>query len=111
MIGLVRSITSHHITSESLVNASRLIKKGKIFDLSIPLGASGPAIGGGGRMNPIHLMGITPSDTHILKHILTPPDMLVADDWITMPLHDDRIFTDYDRARVTATIVSWVNSA
>lgn len=78
--------TLNHITSSALVDAGKLIKKGRIFDLSIPLGANGPAVGGGGRVNPIHLMGITPSDTHILKHILTPPDMLVADDWITMPL-------------------------
>ena len=78
--------TLNHITATSLVDASKLIKKGKIFDLSIPLGSNGPATGAGGRVNPIHLMGITPGDTHILKHIVTPPDMLVADDWITMPL-------------------------
>ncbi len=78
--------TLNLIESRSVVEAAKLIRKGKMFDLSIPLGANGPAIGGGGRVNPIHLMGITPSDTHILKHVVTPPDMLVADDWITMPL-------------------------
>jgi kynurenine formamidase len=78
--------TLNHIAADAVIRASKLIQKGKIFDLSIPLGASGPAIGGGGRVNPIHLMGITPGDTHILNHFLTPKDMIIADDWITMPL-------------------------
>jgi kynurenine formamidase len=78
--------TLNHISPEALVGAGGLIKKGKIFDLSIALGSNGPAIGVGGRINPIHLMGITPGDTQIMNHILTPQDMIIADDWITMPL-------------------------
>jgi kynurenine formamidase len=82
--------TLNHITSDTIVNASRLIRRGRIFDLSIPLGANGPAIGGGGRVNPIHLMGITPGDSHALSslqdHPSNPQDMIITDDWITMPL-------------------------
>ena len=78
--------TLNHITAESLINASKLIKKGRLFDLSLPFGSNGPSNGAGGRVNPIHLMGLTPGDTHILNHVLTPPDMIITDDWITMPL-------------------------
>ena len=78
--------TLNHITSDALVNSGRLIKKGKIFDLSLPLGATGPANAAGGRSNPIHMMSITPADTHILNSFVTPKDTIVADDWITMPL-------------------------
>ena len=78
--------TLNLIESRSVVDAVKLIKKGKLFDLSIPLGANGPAMGQEGRFNPIHLMGITPADTHILNHIKTPSNTVVSDDWITMPL-------------------------
>lgn len=78
--------TLNYITPDALVNSSRLIKTGKIFDLSLPLGANGPAAAAGGRSNPIHLMGITPGDTPILNAFVTPKDTIVADDWITMPL-------------------------
>lgn len=78
--------TLNHITTEALINASKLIKKGRIFDLSLPFGSNGPSTGAGGRVNPIHLMGLTPGDTQILNHVVTPPDMIIADDWITMPL-------------------------
>ncbi|TPG32574.1 cyclase family protein [Mycolicibacterium hodleri] len=78
--------TLNHITPDAVVSASQLIKQGKIFDLSIPLGANGPAAAAGGRSNPIHLMSITPGDTHILNSFVSPTDVIVADDWITMPL-------------------------
>ena len=78
--------TLNHITAQTLVEAGRLIRKGKMFDLSVALGANGPSIGGGGRVNPIHLMGITPGDSQRLQGIVYPPELIVADDWITMPL-------------------------
>lgn len=78
--------TLNHITDHRLVQASRLVKRGKIFDLSLQLGSSGPAPGRGGRVNPVHFMSITPSDTHITNSLVVPENVIVTDDWIAMPL-------------------------
>ena len=78
--------TLNFLTDRTIIDAGKLIKKGRLFDLSVPLGSSGPSIGGGGRVNPIHLMGITPADKSRLHGIVEPYDLIVADDWITMPL-------------------------
>ena len=48
--------TLNHIQAEDIVAASGLVKKGRIFSLSIPVDENGPQTGGFGRFNPIHLM-------------------------------------------------------
>lgn len=77
--------TLNHITEESLVGASRLVKRGVIFDLGIKLGSGGPSPNLGGRTNPIHHMSMMPGDT-LMADLMTPEGVIVADDWITMPL-------------------------
>ena len=55
--------TLNYITPEDVVAASRLVKRGKIFALGMPLGASGPQRGlFGKRWNPIHTMLATGTD-------------------------------------------------
>jgi kynurenine formamidase len=78
--------TLNHITPEAVVRASRLIRRGQSFDLSIPLGKTGPAIGKGGRINPVHLMSITPEDTDFFQKAIIPGETIVSDDWVTLPL-------------------------
>lgn len=78
--------TLNLITADHVAGAGKLIRKGKIFDLSIALGANGPAIGTAGRLNPVHHMIMTPADAHLLGHMVTPPDVVFTDDWIAMPL-------------------------
>lgn len=48
--------TVNLITPDAITSAALEIKTGRVFSLSIPLGASGPQRGNYGRFNPIHLM-------------------------------------------------------
>ena len=48
--------TLNLVEPDHVVAASRLIRAGRTFSLSIPVGDSGPQTGGFGRFNPIHLM-------------------------------------------------------
>src|SRR5215210_8175346 len=58
MSGTLNYVESHHI-----VEAGKLIKKGKVFALGIPLDRNGPQTGlFGGRFNPIHQMLATGTD-------------------------------------------------
>lgn len=72
--------TLNHVTPERVLAASRSIRSGKVFELSLPLGRVGPQVNGGVRNNPIHVMTILPGD------IDSPDGLTVADDMITMPL-------------------------
>ena len=78
--------TLNHITPERLVAAARLVRTGKLFDLGLPLGADGIQIGLVGRINPVHTMSMTPHDSHTHDLKLRPEGMIVADDYIYMPL-------------------------
>jgi hypothetical protein len=53
--------TLNFITPERLIEAARLVKRGKVFDLGIPMDSSGPQLGGI-RINPVHLMSETGQD-------------------------------------------------
>jgi hypothetical protein len=50
--------TLNFITSQMICDAARLVRRGKVFSLAIPLDESGPwnASNRSGRFNPIHLM-------------------------------------------------------
>lgn len=51
--------TLNHVRPEDIVAASKLVRDGRAFSLSIPLDDKGPQTGGAGgfgRFNPIHLM-------------------------------------------------------
>jgi len=48
--------TLNHIQPSDVVAAAGLVRSGRVFSLSIPVGESGPQTGGFGRFNPIHLM-------------------------------------------------------
>jgi kynurenine formamidase len=72
--------TLNHITTQDLVDAGKLIRTGKLFDLGIPVNAQGIQMGGV-RINPVHLMSITPLD---LKG--REDGLIVADDYIFMAL-------------------------
>jgi kynurenine formamidase len=55
--------TLNFVTPEDIVNAAKLVKKGKAFSLGIPLDQNGPQTGlFGGRFNPIHQMLATGTD-------------------------------------------------
>jgi kynurenine formamidase len=71
--------TLNHITPERLIAAAALVKKGKILDMGLAVGAMGIQPATGARTNPIHLMNITSLDALI-------KDVVIADDYIIMPL-------------------------
>lgn len=73
--------TTNLITPECIVNAASLIRTGKVFDLGIPFGSSGPQTGAGGRINPILLVSETGADQEAF-----PGSFHYADDYIFMPL-------------------------
>jgi kynurenine formamidase len=102
--------TLNFITPEQVVAASRCIKTGKLFELSIPLGADGPQTGLGGRVNPLHFLTVMPTDDLQLGDGLN-----ISDDFISMPLqgatqwdslahvgYDDRFYNDVPVDAVTA---------
>lgn len=71
--------TMNLITPDHIVAASRLIRKGNVFDLSIPLDARGPQ-NGSDRINPIRLMTETGADQ------VFPGGFRYADDYVFMAL-------------------------
>ena len=72
--------TLNHITSARVAAAAHGVKSGRIIQLGLPIRANGPQTGNWGRINPVHLMSVTPSDV--------PPgaSIMFADDFIFMPL-------------------------
>ena len=73
--------TLNFITPERIVEAARLVRTGKTFELSIPVGADGPQTGLGGRVNPLHFMTVMPTDDLHLSGGIN-----ISDDFISMPL-------------------------
>ena len=71
--------TVNLITSDRSVAASRLVRRGAVFDLGIPFDASGPQPGGG-RINPVRLMSETGAQQEF------PGAFHYADDFVFMPL-------------------------
>ena len=75
--------TLNHVTPADIVAAGKLISRGKIFALGIPLGASGPQRGlFGKRWNPIHTMLATGTDALAGRQ----ERLLYADDALNMPI-------------------------
>jgi kynurenine formamidase len=75
--------TLNNITAEDVVNAAKLIRRGKVFALGIPLGPTGPQRGlFGKRWNPIHTMLATGTDALAGRQ----PRLSYADDAINMPV-------------------------
>ena len=101
--------TTNLITRERVVAAARLVRTGKVFDLGIPFGDSGPQTGGGIRQNPLHFMTATgEAQDHM------PGGFRYADDYVVMPLqcatqwdalshvfYDDQLYNGYPASDVT----------
>ena len=73
------------VTPEAIVAAARLVRRGKVFPLGLPLDQKGPQAGlWGGRWNPIHTMLATGTDAVAGKHDQTP-GLRYADDALHLP--------------------------
>jgi kynurenine formamidase len=102
--------TLNFIGPDDVVAAAGRVRSGKTFDLSIPVGANGPQTGLGGRINPLHVMTVMPTDDLGLGD-----GVRVSDDFIAMPLqgvtqwdslahvgYDERFYNDVPVHAVTS---------
>jgi len=101
--------TLNHVSPEDIVNASALVKRGKVFSLALPFDQNGPqnAGGWGGRFNPVHTMLATGTDAVTGQQGLKYGGY--ADDMVSMPLqcgtqwdglghvfYGDKMYNGYD---------------
>jgi kynurenine formamidase len=73
--------TVNFITPEVVRRAAACVRRGVVFSLALPLGAEGPQIGQGGRVNPLHVMTATEG-----RLGPEPDGPRYADDMVVMPL-------------------------
>jgi kynurenine formamidase len=107
--------TLNHVTPDDIVNAGKLIKKGKTFALGLSL--KEPIQSGlfGGRWNPIHTMLATGTDAVAGNQDVPFPYLRYADDAINMPCQastqwdalchiflDDKMYNGFDAKLVDA---------
>jgi len=91
--------TLNYITPEKIVDAAKLVRKGRTIPLSIPIDAYGPQGAHGFRRNPIHIMSVDGGDENIARHLegwggsteaqiceFWKGPMRFNDDYIIMPL-------------------------
>lgn len=105
--------TLNHTTPEDIVAAGRLIRRGQVFAMGLPLDSQGPQSGlFGGRWNPIHTMLATGTDA-VAGRFDTTNKLRFADDAINMPVQaathwdslghiflDDKMYGGRDARRV-----------
>lgn len=78
--------TLNFVSAEMVIEASKLIRKGQVFGLGIPLDGNGPQRGlFGGRWNPIHTMLVTGTDA-IAGTLDETAKIRYADDALNMPV-------------------------
>src|SRR5215831_4186661 len=109
--------TLNYATPDTLAAAARLVTRGAVFALGIPLQREGPQSGTRARFNPIHAMFRDGGDAP-----KTPAEVAAAqgyggsDDWIVMPLQcvtqwdslahifdSGKMYNGYDAALVTSS--------
>lgn len=107
--------TLNYITPEKIVQAARLVRKGKVFSLSIPMDGNGPQTGGIRRFNPMGFMLRDGRDTVAGSIMGYPPGYGGADDVVMMPTHgsthwdalahsfwDGKMYNGYDASLVSS---------
>lgn len=107
--------TLNNVSPEDIVDAGRLIRKGRVFALGLSL--KEPIQSGlfGGRWNPIHTMLATGTDAKSGNQDQPFPYLRYADDAINMPcqastqwdalchiFHDDKMYNGFDATLVDA---------
>jgi len=48
--------SANYVTSEKVLAAAGLVRRGRVFSLALPLDSEGPMTGSLGRINPVHVM-------------------------------------------------------
>jgi kynurenine formamidase len=105
--------TLNHVGPGEIVAASKLVRKGKVFAMGIPLNQQGPQSGlFGGRWNPIHTMLATGTDA-VAGRFDETNKLRFSDDAINMPVQaathwdslghiflDDKMYNGHHARRV-----------
>lgn len=78
--------TLNFITAEKVVQASALIRQGKVFSLALPFDSNGPQYGRRGRVNPIHFMTSTGADYAVGRQRTGTVGVGSADGTVVLPL-------------------------
>ena len=106
--------TLNYITPEMIVKATRSVKRGTVFSLSIPFDSQGPQINQPRRFNPIHRMILTGPD-FTSGAVTRPGGVGFADDMVIMALQcatqwdalshcflDGKLYNGYDANLVSS---------
>ncbi|MFE2375832.1 cyclase family protein [Streptomyces sp. NPDC059398] len=72
--------TLNFVTPDTVKQAFEAVRTGERYELSIPVGDSGPQTGWMRRINPVHTMTVTPHD------FTAAEGLVISDDFIAMPL-------------------------
>lgn len=95
--------TLNYITSEKIIEASRLVRQGKVISLALPFDDKGPQTGAWGRVNPVHTFVLTGTDAAAGKQEM-PHGLGAADDFVSMFLQCgtqwDALAHIYDNAKM-----------
>jgi kynurenine formamidase len=105
--------TLNHVGPDEIVAAAKLVRKGKVFAMGIPLNQQGPQSGlFGGRWNPIHTMLATGTDA-VAGRFDETNKLRFSDDAINMPVQaathwdslghiflDDKMYNGHHARRV-----------
>ena len=106
--------TLNYVTPQDIVNAARLVRKGRAFSLALNFDRNGPQRGlWGNRFNPIHTMLATGTDA--VAGNQDKGGLRYADDMVSLPLqcgtqwdalghifYDDKMWNGYDARLVDA---------
>jgi len=104
--------TLNYVEPDDIINAGKLVRKGKTFSLALDFDSKGPQKGlWGNRWNPIHTMLATGTDA--VAGIQDAGGLRFADDAVSLPLqcgtqwdalahifYDDKMWNGYDAALV-----------
>ena len=95
--------TLNFITPEKIREAAGLVRTGRVISLALPFDANGPQSGQFGRVNPIHVMLLTGTDSDA-GALPLPHGFGAADDAVYMPLQCgtqwDGLSHIFDRGRM-----------
>ncbi|MSO38475.1 MAG: cyclase family protein [Acidimicrobiia bacterium] len=112
--------TLNFIDEDMVRDASRLVRRGKVFSLALPFDDKGPQVGAFGRFNPIHLMirdgcdaitGTTVRDFYggRDRHIRGTDDVVIMPlqcgtqwDALSHIVHDGKIYNGYPADNVSS---------
>ncbi|MDQ4114349.1 MAG: cyclase family protein, partial [Actinomycetota bacterium] len=100
--------TLNFVTPEVRIAAAGMVRTGKVFDLGMEFGSSGPfSRAGMARFNPIHLMSVSPLDV-IANDVIAADDVIVmgiqsATQWdgLAHAGYDGRLYNDAPAAVLT----------